>query len=404
MPLPTPFHPRTSALCTSYYWKDWAGYHAVCSFDICFEREYTAFRHAAGLLDVTPLFKTRISGPDAADFLSFVLTRDAQRLKDGQVAYSTWCDGAGKLIDDGTLARRSRDEFRLTSADPAHAHLAAQARGFNVELADETDQIAALSLQGPRSRVILAELGADTEETLRLEKLGFFRSLDTQLAGQDVTVTRTGYTGDLGYELWCAPDSALALWDALMETGTPHGLAAAGLDALDVTRIEAGFILNGIDYTSALSAPIESRKSTPLELGLGWTVHLDRAPFLGQAALAAERQRGPARRLVGLDADWDALEELFDGHDLAPELASGGWRSAVPVYANPEGERIQIGQATSGAWSPTLKQNLALATVRSAHAREGMVLGLEVTVEYERRVIPATVVRRPFYDPAHKRS
>ena len=356
---------------------------------------------------MTPLFKTRITGPDAADFLSFVLTRDARRLKDAQVAYSTWCDDAGKLIDDGTLTRLNASDFRLTSADPARAWLASNARGFSVELLDETEQIAALSLQGPRSRAVLSALAAQTtgtEAATRLEALPFFRSLDAELAGRTVTVSRTGYTGDLGYELWCSPAHALALWDALVEAGAPHGLLPAGLDALDVTRIEAGFILNGIDYTSALSAPIKARKSTPHELGLGWTVHLEREPFLGQQALRRERQAGPARTLVGLDADWDALEALFDRHDLAPELAAGGWRTAVPVYANADGERIQIGQATSGAWSPTLKQNLALASVRSAHARLGMTLGLEVTVEYERCVIPATVVKRPFYNPAHKRA
>jgi aminomethyltransferase len=399
MPRPTPFHPRTSALCTSYRWKDWAGYHAVCSYDICHEREYTAFRHAAGLLDVTPLFKTRITGPDAAHLLSFVLTRDAARLKQGQVAYSTWCDGDGKIIDDGTLCRWDENHFRLTSAEPARAWLAQHARGFDVTLVDETEQVAALAIQGPRSRTILDEATGGAIGGLR-----FFHALETAIGPHQVQITRTGYTGDLGYELWCAPGDALGVWDALVESGRPHGLVPAGLDALDVTRIEAGFMLNGIDYTGALSAPMEARKSTPFELGLGWTVRTAREPFLGQAALRREERTGSRQLLVGLDADWDALETLFDRHDLPPDVPHEAWRTAVPVYATPDGQRHRVGQATSGTWSPTLKKNLALATVRTAHAREGMVLGLEVTVEYDRCVIPATVVSRPFYDPPQKRS
>ncbi len=396
MPIESPFHSCTSKLCKSLRWKDWAGYYAVCAYGTYAEREYFAFRHAAGLIDVTPLFKYEVHGPDAAAFLAKVLVKDAARLKVGQVAYCCWCDDAGKLLDDGTVWRLEEDYFRMTAAEPSSAWFHHNSRGFDVVIEDSTDRIAAVSLQGPTSRDILRQV-TDAD----VEGLKFFRLTRAKIDGFDAIITRTGYTGDLGFEIWVENGHAPKLWDALMSAGGAYGLLPAGLDALDVTRVEAGFIMNGVDYYSANHCLIESRKSTPYESGLGWTVQLDREPFIGQAALAAEKHRGPARRFVGLEIDWDELEALYTAHGLPPEVCSCAWRDPKPVYGA-DGEHV--GQATSGAWSPALKKNLALATVRSPYAKVGNELRIDVLVEYVRHTVKATVRKKPFFDPERKRS
>ena len=396
MPIASPFHPRTAQLCTSLRWKDWAGYHAVCSFSAYHEREYFAFRHAAGLMDVTPLFKYDISGPDAAPFLSRVMVRDISKLSVGQVTYCCWCDDAGKLLDDGTVWRLDDTRFRATAAEPNLSWFRRHAVGFEVEIIDVTADIASVSLQGPNSREILKQV-SDAD----LEALRFFRLCSARIDDFDAVITRTGYTGDLGYEIWVANADALKLWDALSSAGGPYGLEPAGLDALDLCRVEAGFIMNGVDYYSANHCPIESRKSTPYEAGLGWTVKLDRETFNGQEALRQEKQRGPVRRFVGLMLDWDEYQALFDAHGLPPEVCSSAWRQPVPVFSRHGG---QVGYATSGAWSPTLKKNLALATLQSSHADVGRELRIEVTVEYERKTIGAVVAKKPFFDPERKRA
>jgi aminomethyltransferase len=395
MPVPTPFHPRTAALATSLRWKEWAGFHAVSSFGMQHEPEYFAVRHAAGLLDVSPLYKYEVTGPDAADFLAYVSARDVARLAVGDVAYGCWCDEQGHVLDDGTVFRRGEHEYRVTSADPSFAWFAHHTRGFRVEVQDVSERLAALALQGPRARAILEAL-CDGE----LGSLGFFKGGRARLAGVDVDVTRTGYTGDLGYEIWMEREQALPVWDALMEQGAPHGLLPMGLDALDVCRVEAGFILLGVDYFSARRCLVDSQKSTPYEIGLGWTVHTKRGPFLGRDALLKEKARGPAWSLVGLVVDWDELEQLYDSFGLPPSLPTHAWRGGVPVHADGQ----QVGQATSGTWSPLLKQNLALASVRAGFDRPGMRLQIEVTVEYQRRRVTATVVKTPFFDPERKRA
>lgn len=395
MPIPTPFHPRTSALCTSLRWKDWAGYHAVCSFGHCHEPEYLAIRHAAGLLDISPLYKYRVTGSDAERFLSFVLCRDASRLRVGQVAYSTWCDDRGKILDDGTVTRLAANEFRVTSAEPAFAWFSRQTRGLDVLIEDRTAAIAALAIQGPNSRRVLEDAIQDDLGSLR-----FFRHRHAQIGNTPVEITRTGYTGDLGYELWVDDDTALTSWDAITESGRSHGLRPIGLDALDMTRVEAGFILHGVDYVSAKDSLTLAQCSTPYELDLGWTVHLDRQPFIGQQALREEQQAGSAWAFVGLEVDWDDVERLFDEHQLPPDVPAAAWRDARPVYLG----RRQVGRATSGTFSPTLKKNLALATVESDLAAPGTRLEIEVTVEYERRRAVATVRKRPFFAPERKRA
>lgn len=398
MPVGTPFHPRTSALCASLQWKDWAGYHAVEHFGACHAPEYVAFRHACGLIDVTPLFKYLVAGPDAARFLSYVLTRDVTRQKVGRVAYVTWCDPRGRLLDDGTVTRLDDDRYRLTAAEPSFAWLMRHTTGFDVTIKDISAEVAALALQGPTSRAVLA---AATDADL--DRLRFFGHVKASLDGHPVELTRTGYTGDLGYELWMENGHALPVWDALISHGADHGLTPAGLDALDMTRVEAGFVLAGVDYTSAKDCLIDPQTSTPDELDLGWTVQLDRDPFIGQDALREERHRGRRHAFVGLDVDWVELEGKFAALGLPPDVPASAWRDPRPVYAKGDARR-QVGRATSGTFSPTLKKNLALATVEASFAAPGSRLAIEVTVEYERRTVTATVVPRPFFDPARKRA
>jgi aminomethyltransferase len=395
VPVPTPFHQRTAALCSSLLYKEWAGYYAVRSYDTTLEREYFAIRHSAGLLDVTALYKYEVRGPDAGAFLSYVMVKDLRKLRPGRVTYLCWCDDDGKVVDDGTATRMAADHVRVTAAEPCYAWLVRHARGFAVSIEDVSARLGTLALQGPRSREILR--GAATG--IDMDGLKFFAAAPAAIAGVPVHITRTGYTGDLGYEVWVANDGALAVYDAILEAGQPHRMEPAGLDALDVTRVEAGFIMNGVDYHSAHQVPLESRKSTPYELGLGWTVELDREPFIGQAALRAEKQRGRARALVGLVYDWDEYEALFAAIGLGPSVPAGACRDPVPVFD----DGGQVGRASTRAWSPILKKYLALATVDARCAAPGTRLRIEVTVEYQRKMIGAIVTPTPFFDPPRKK-
>ena len=396
MPLPTVFHSRTSELCTSLLWKEWSGYYAVCSYGICHEPEYVALRHAAGLIDVSPLFKYEVRGPDAARFLARVTVRDITRLKVGRMVYLCWCDDDGKVVDDGTVARLGEEHFRLTSAEPSLAWLDYLRSGFEVEIEDSSERIGALALQGPSSREILRRI-IDRE----LDSVRYFDVVSCRLQGIDVWLSRTGYTGDLGYEIWAPQAHAEAVYDAVLGAGEAWGLRPTGLDAMDVTRVEAGFIMNGVDYFSAHHCLTEERKASPFELGLGWTVKLDREPFVGQTALRREKENGAGRRLVGLVADWDEIEAIFEDYGLPPEMPSGAWRDGRPVY---DRDGNWIGQATSGAWSPILKANLALAQIDAGFAEAGSRVRFELTAEYRRHTVTATVVKTPFFDPPRKKA
>lgn len=394
MPQPSPFHERTAPLCRSYAWKDWAGYCAVSRYDTSHEREYFAFRETAGLLDVSPLFKYEVKGPDAARLLGRMMTRDVSQLKVGRVAYSCWCDDDGYVVDDGTVSRLGEKHFRVTAADPSLHWLEDCGRGMNVELEDSSTRLAALALQGPTSRAVLVAAGAD------VGKLKFFGVTQTTIGDVPVWISRTGYTGDLGYEIWIDSGSAVEVWDALMKAGEPHGIEPAGLDALDITRIEAGFILLGIDYYSSPKVVLKARKSTPLELGFGWMVDPARGNFIGREAILAEQKRGPAWHLVGLEVSWEALEALYETFNLPPSLPATARRDGLPIYAD---NGAQVGKATSHTWSPILKKYLVIASVERGWEKKGTRLLLEHTVEFERRKVAATVVPTPFFDPERKR-
>ena len=395
MPIPSPFHERTAPLCTSYRWKDWAGYYAVCSYDTTHDREYFAFREAAGIIDVTPLYKYEVYGSDAAALLSRMMVRNVRKLKVGRVGYTCWCDDAGKVVDDGTVSRLDEDYYRVTAADPTLHWLHGLARGYDVTIEDSSRRLAAVAVQGPTSRDVLASCS-----DAKLDKLRFFRVTRAELDGLDVWISRTGYTGDLGYEVWVESDRAVALWDRLIDAGRAWGLEPAGLDALDMTRIEAGFVMLHVDYFSSTKVILESRKSTPYEIGLGWAVQLERPPFVGQAALVAEKRDGSVWQLVGLEMDWPELEALYERYDLPPALAAEACREPLPVYADGR----QVGQVTSHTWSPILKRMIALASVRTPWAGEGTTVQVEHTVEYERHTVSARVTPTPFFDPPRKKA
>lgn len=393
----TPFHPRTSALCEGQNWRRWAGYVAASSYDLTHEREYFAIRNSAALLDVSPLYKYHVTGPDAARLLDRVVTRDVGRAAEGQVLYTTWCDGEGKVLDDGTVARLGDDRFRLTAADPNYRWLGDNARGLAVDIDDVSDTIAALALQGPNARVILeAATGAS------LAALKFFRLTTAVINGVPVTITRTGYTGDLGYEIWLDNAGALAVWDALMAEGAAHGIVPTGLLALDIARIEAGLLLLDVDYVSARRALIEPQKSTPLELGLGWSVSELKESFNGHRAMRAEAKRGAEWKFVGIEVDWPSLEELFAAKGLAPRLPAQAVRASIPLYDINSGE--QAGYASSTCWSPILKRYIGLAHLQARFATPDTRLHMEITVEHHRKRALAHVRRLPFFDPPRKRA
>jgi aminomethyltransferase len=391
---PTPFHARTAPLVQGAAWRRWAGYSVASAYELSHEREYYAIRNSAALLDVSPLYKYHVSGRDAARLLDRVVTRNVGAAKVGQVLYTTWCDSDGKVIDDGTVSRLDDELFRLTAADPNYRWLGDNARQLDVRIEDVSEQIAALALQGPNARVILEQA---TESDL--SSLKFFRLTRSSIRGTPVTITRTGYTGDLGYEVWVDAASAVPLWDALIESGTRYGITPAGMLALDMARIEAGLLLIEVDYFSSRHALIELQKSSPFELSLDWTVALDKPQFNGRRAIKAEHARGAAWKFVGIEVDWTSLQSRFNEMGLAPRLPTQAWRTSVPLYAG----GAQVGYATSGSWSPLLKRYLALAHVESRHAAPGSSLEIEITVEHRRKRAKATVQALPFFNPERKR-
>ena len=396
MAIGTPFFPRTSELNRSLNWREWSGYFAAGRYHDFHQPEYAAIRNGAALIDVSPLYKYTVDGPDARTLIDRVFTRSARKQRVSQVAYTPWCDEQGKVLQEGTVMRLAGDRFQVNAAEPTLRWLRLNAVGLAVEVRDDSRSMAALAVQGPRSRGLLDEVSDGGVEALK-----FFHLTTCRIGGVEVVISRTGYTGDLGYELWIPAAETLRVWDVLMDAGRRHGATPCGLLALDVARIEAGFVLVDVDYVSAEHARIPSQKSSPYELGLGWAVKLKKkTPCIGRDALAREKRRGSAWQLVGLEIPWEPLEELYLQAGLMPELPTVAWREPVPVYA---GVR-QVGRATSGCWSTTLKKYISLASVETAHSRPGTELGMEVTVDYARRQAPARVVELPFFRPQRMRA
>jgi aminomethyltransferase len=393
MPIGTPLHERTFPLCESLNYREWSGYYTVSAYESHHEHEYNAIRNAAALIDVSPLFKYMVTGSDASRLVDRLITRDVTKMTVGQVYYTPWCDEHGKVIDDGTVSRLTDQTFRWTSADPSLRWFRQNAQGMDVRVEDVSEEIAAVALQGPTSaRILRAVAGAD------IDRLKYFRVTSGTIGGVPVDISRTGYTGDLGYEIWMPAARALEVWDALMEGGRPFDIKPAGMLALDVARIEAGLLLIDIDFFSSRKAMIGSQMYTPYELGMGRLVNPDKGRFIGQRALREEHARGPARQIVGLEIDWNEVEALYDAEGLAPAVAAIASRVATPVYRNGR----QVGKATSTTWSPVLKRMVALASVERPHYAEGTELQFEMTVEAVRHRVGARVVKTPFFNPPRK--
>ncbi len=391
----TPFHTRTAPLIRGETWRRWSGYAVASCYDWTHDREYAAIRNAAALFDVSPLHKYLIEGPDAARLLDRMVTRNVLEAKVGQVQYTGWCDGQGKMIDDGTISRLGEQSFRLTSAEPNLRWLHRNAHGLEVRIQDQSAELGALALQGPLSREVLNAVAEQPVDRLR-----YFRVMDNRVAGVAIQVSRTGYTGDLGYELWIPAENALLVWDTLVTSGRDWGLTPAGIWALDVARIEAGLVMLDVDYHSSHRALIEAQKSSPYELSLDWTVTFDKGPFNGRRALMAERNGDPGWRFTGIEIDWDSFETLHTAVGLAPTLPGVAWRASVPIYRQGK----QVGYASSGCWSPLLKKYLALAHISAPHFEPDTPVEMEVTVEHRRLRADARVRKLPFFDPPRKKA
>lgn len=391
----TPFHERTSRLCLPQNWRRWAGHIVAGSYDLHLDREYWAIRDGVAAIDVSPLMKYIITGPDAARLLHKLTPRDVQKMAVGQVGYTGWCDEEGKLLDDGTISRLAEDTFRLTSAEPSLRWLSMNAVGMDVTITEVTEDVAALSLQGPKSRAVLNRCCAKT-----LDKLKYFKVMANTLAGKPVTISRTGYTGDLGYEIWIDKADALHVWDALMEAGGDYGIVPCGILAMDMARVEAGLFMIDVDYTAANHAWIEGQKSTPLEMGLDWAVQLDKPGyFVGRRALEKEKREGSAWKLVGFEVDWEKMEPLFARVGLPPQIPGMAVRESLPMM---QGDR-QVGYASTSTWSPVLKKYIALVHLQRPYYEAGTALTMEVTVEHKRLQAPGKVVKLPFYEPEWKK-
>ena len=394
MSIGTPFHERTFALCESLNYREWSGYYTVSAYETHHDHEYNAIRNAAALIDISPLFKYRVTGRDASRLVDRIITRDLSKISVGQVIYTPWCDERGKVIDDGTVSRLEENVYRWTAADPSLRWFTKNSVGLDVQIEDISERVAALALQGPTSGRLLKSIAEDAD----LENLKYFRVTTGKMAGVPVEISRTGYTGDLGYEIWVASDQALNIWDDLIERGRPFDIKPAGMLALDVARIEAGLLLIDIDFNSSKKALIDDQKYSPFEMGLGRLVNLDKNRFVGQQSLIEEKKRGHAKQIVGLEIDWTEVEKLYERVGLPPAVSPIASRVPVPVFH----DGSQIGKATSTTWSPVLKKMIALATVEGEFSKPATRLEIEITIEAVRHRVRAQVVKTPFYNPKQK--
>ena len=380
--LRSPFYSRLAALDTLNSWHEWKGYSSADAL-YCDETEYFAIRNATAVFDLTPMTKYRISGPDALEYINRLVTRDMHKIKPGRVAYAVWCDDRGQVIDDGTIFHLREGEYRLCSQERHFAWLQTAAIGFDVSIVLETDEVAALAVQGPTSFTVLKTMGLNG-----LEGLKPFGLMNFDFDGADLMVSRTGFTGDLGYELWIQPDKAELLWDALFEAGKLHGIRAMGTHALELARIEAGYLAAYEDFLPADATMRNGRTRSPFELGLNWLVDFKKPNFNGRRALAEEMRRGSTWRLVKLD---------IDGNKAAHHSY---------IFAKEKGNKKEIGFVTSAAWSPVCKQNIAIGTVRMPHGVVGSNVWVEIFYQREmhwsRAMAKATVVDKPFWFPPRR--
>lgn len=397
MILMSPFHARTSALNSTGLWSHWSGHLAADRYQMSDKFEYFAVRNSAGVFDTSPLYKYRIHGRDAERFLAGVLARDIRGCAPGTAQYTVWCDDRGFVVEDGVILRPGRDEFLLTSAEPNLAYFTNLIGRDQVSIEEVSHDYGVLAIQGPRSRDLLARLVPD------VATLPFFGLATGTIAGAPVTVSRTGYSGDLGYEMWMPSTDALKVWDVLWESMEGHGVLPFGLAALYMLRIEAGLLLLDVDFSSSRYAWTDEDRSTPIELGWSWMfkgLAGDDRAFIGRRALERELSDKTSRwRLTGLMVDWADYDRIYSGAGLIPPKDHTPVQEEMFVY---DGEGHQVGYATSFMYSPILQRHIAIARVRPELAAAGTPVRLEMDVNHRYEYVTAQTARLPLYNPSRK--
>ena len=393
----TAFHNRTETLCRSRAWRRWSGFSVASTYNDFAQPEYAAIRHSAALIDVSPLFKYFVRGPDAVHLTNRVFTQNTAKMQSGQIVYTPWCDPDGSVRQEGTVFRLAENAYQVCTVEPALGWLNRNAVSLDVKIYDRSEALVTLALQGPASRAVLRDLA-----TPEIDDLRFFRWLESEIAEIPVMISRTGYTGDLGYEIWIPSENAIRVFDALMEEGAPYSITPCGLAAMDIARVEAGFVLLNVDYISSESAILPHHKMSPYELGLGWAVKLDKGcNFVGRDALLVEKEKPKGNRLVGLELEWPPLEEIYLRAGIMPDLPLEPCREPVPIYSR---NGKHIGRATTRVWSTLLKKYLALATIKSEFAKPGTEVRMELTVDFKRTSASARVAKTPFFRPDRMRA
>jgi len=391
----TPFYERTNALNKTGLWDHWAGYLSAAKYHLSEKFEYFVVRNGAGVYDTSPLYKYSIRGRGAEKFLSGVLARDIRKCRSGRAQYTIWCDDDGYVIEDGVINRLSDTEFMLTAAEPNLAYFRALIGFDEVEIEDVSDSVASFAFQGPLSREILSAISPDVDQ------LDYFQLTETKIGRVPVTVSRTGFTGDLGYEIWSPADDALQVWDAVFEAGEGYGVVPFGETALLMTRIEAGLLLLDADFSSSRYAWTDADKSTPLELGFGWmfrSIESESRPFIGREAIRSELANGSRRRLVGLVLDWQSWDDVYGRAGHVPPKDHTPLAEETMLYNDDE----PVGFATSWMYSPMMQRQIAIAHLRPELATVGSEVTFEVTIDHHLDYVKANVTRMPFYNPPHK--
>jgi len=363
-------------------WSSWNGYK-FAEFYYDAEYEYFCVRNSCATYDICPMQKYLVKGRDAEAMLNRMVTRDISKLRLNRVTYVLWCTDEGRLVDDGTIFKLAQDEFMLTCGSPCSAWLKMSAFGFSdITITDLSDEIAALSLQGPTSCAVLKKMG------LRgIENAKPFDILHFPFLGDTLMVSRTGFTGDLGYELWISPQLALELWDKLYATGYDYGIQPFGEEATNMARLEAGFIMPAMEFNEALKTIHFEHDQTPFELNLGWLVDFNKPHFNGRSALLKEKERGPQYTLTRLD---------IEGNKPAEHAY---------LYRNKRCTK-EIGYVTSAMWSPAAKANIALAMIRTKYLQGDIWADIYYEKELRQysKAAKCTVKSKPFWAPARARA
>jgi aminomethyltransferase len=393
----TPFHPRTSEANKTGLWSHWSGYLATDRYQMSDKFEYFAIRNSAAVIDTSPLYKYRIIGSDAERFLAGVLARDIRKCRPGQAHYTVWCDDEGWVVEDGVILRHSDDEFLLTAAEPNMAYLQDLVGRMAVQIEDVSDDFGALALQGPYAREILKQLVPEMEE------IGYFHLTPAKVGNAAVTISRTGYTGDLGYEIWVERDDAVGVWDTLFEVAAPYGVIPAGQTALLIARIEAGLVLIDVDFYSARYAWNDDQRTTPHELGLGWMLRdlpSDDRAFIGRRAIERELADGTSRwKTVGIMVDYEDWNRVYNERGVIPPKDHTPEHGGMMIYD----EKLErIGYTPSFVYSPMAQRHVGIARIRPEHAALGTDVSLEVTIDHRYDVVKASVSRLPFFNPPRK--